>query len=173
MNQDELIRSLLGESVKHSIFVSYHHGGDRAYYDAFTNLFADQYGIVQDNSVEREIDSDDVEYVYQRIREEYITGSSCTVVLCGAQTPWRKFVDWEIKATLDKEHGLIAVQLPTNPRFAVPARLLENTQTGYAVWTSWIQLSANPKLLLKLIEQANARSKSLIRNNHGLRTRNG
>ena len=70
--------------AKRSIFVSYHHGGDRTYYDAFSKLFADTYDVVQDNSPEREIDSDDSEYVIRRIREEYITGSSCTVVLCGA-----------------------------------------------------------------------------------------
>lgn len=69
MNQNDLIRSLLGESVKRSIFVSYHHHGDKAYYDAFSNLLADTYGIIQDNSVEREIDSNDAEYVIRKIRE--------------------------------------------------------------------------------------------------------
>lgn len=33
------------------------------------------------------------------------------MVLCGAEAPQRKFVDWEIKATLDKEHGLIGINL--------------------------------------------------------------
>jgi len=46
------------------------------------------------------------------IRENFITGTSCTIVLCGAQTHLRKYVHWEIKATLDKEHGLIGVNLP-------------------------------------------------------------
>ena len=78
-------------------------------------VFADDYEVIQDNSVEREIDSNDAEYVTRRIREDFITGSSCTVVLCGAETPQRKFVDWEIKATLDKEHGLIGINLPTIP----------------------------------------------------------
>ena len=45
---------------------------------------------------------------------KYITGTSCTVVLCGGRP--RKFVDWEIKATLDKEHALIGVNLPTSER---------------------------------------------------------
>ena len=115
---------------KRSVFVSFHHGGDRNYYDAFSRLFADNYDVIQDNSVERVIDSDDAEYVIRKIREEFITGSSCTVVLCGQQTPQRKFVDWEIKATLDKEHGLIGVNLPTNPKFpngtvVVPNRLFD------------------------------------------------
>lgn len=117
MNSDELFCSLLGQtSTKRSVFVSYHHGGDLAYYDAFSQLFADTYEIVRDNSVERRIDSNNSEYVIRRIREGFITGSTCTVVLCGAETPRRKFVDWEINATLDKEHGLIGINLPTNPR---------------------------------------------------------
>jgi hypothetical protein len=61
VSQDDLIRALLGEAVKRSIFVSYHHGGDRAYDDAFSNLFADRYEIIRDNSVNREIDSDNAE----------------------------------------------------------------------------------------------------------------
>ena len=111
--------------IRQSIFVSYHHGRDRSYYDAFSRLFAESYEVIQDNSVERRIDSDNAEYVIRKIREDYITGSSCTVVLCGAETLRRKFVDWEIKARLEKQHGLIGINLPTNPRqvsgeFGVP-----------------------------------------------------
>lgn len=68
--------------AKPRIFVSYHHHGDHAYYDEFSRFFSDTYEAVQDNSVEREIDSDDAEYVSRCIRENYITGTSCTVVLC-------------------------------------------------------------------------------------------
>jgi hypothetical protein len=174
MTMDPYFQEFLkAQQVKRSIFVSYHHGGDRVYYDAFARLFADTYQMVQDNSVEREIDSDNSEYVIQKIRDEHITGSSCTVVLCGADTPNRKFVDWEIKATLSKEHGLIAVQLPSNSNFNVPARLMDNVSSGYAVWTNWQHLAANPKWLSNLVEQANAKSKLLIRNQRELRTRNG
>jgi hypothetical protein len=45
--------------VKHKIFVSYHHGGDQAYYDAFSKAFHDTYDVIFDNSLERKIDSDD------------------------------------------------------------------------------------------------------------------
>ena len=132
----------------------------RPRYNAFSQLFADDYDVIHDNSVERKIDSDDAEYVIRRICEDFITGSSCTVVLCGAQTPQRKFVDWE-KATLDKESGLIAVQLPTNLQFIVPARLLDNTQSGYAIWTNWASLTTNPQSLAAVIEQANNKDKAL------------
>ena len=139
MNSGGLYRSILGSpATRRSIFVSYHHHGDRAYYDAFTNLFAATYDVLQDNSVEREIDSDNSEYVIRTIRDNYITGSSCTVVLCGVSTPGRKFVDWEIKATLDREHGLIGINLASNPilpngNVIVPDRLFDNVHRMHAV----------------------------------------
>jgi hypothetical protein len=160
------------------IFVSYHHGGDREYYEAFSRLAADAYDAVEDNSVERLIDSDDAEYVLRTIRENYITGTSCTVVLCGAQTPWRKFVDWEIKATLDRQHGVIGANLPTNPpdangRFTVPGRLYDNIESGYAVWTTWADLVSSAVRLRAFVEDANQRNRMLIRNGRAMRTRNG
>lgn len=91
--------------VKHKIFVSYHHHVDQAYYDAFSKAFHDTYDVIYDNSLERRIDSDDVNYVMRRIKENHITGTSCTVVLVGAETPKRKYVDWEIFATLEKSRS--------------------------------------------------------------------
>jgi hypothetical protein len=107
--------ALLGLTTRPTVFVSYHHALDRPYYEDFSTTFADCYKAVRDNSVDDgDIDSKDPEYVIRAIREEYVTGTSCTVVLCGASTPSRKYVDWEIKATLDAERGLIGVNLPTN-----------------------------------------------------------
>jgi hypothetical protein len=163
--------------VRRQVFVSYHHGGDRAWYDAFAKHFGDSYEVIEDNSVERAIDSDNVEYVMRRIRENYVTGSSCTIVLCGAETRWRKFVDWEIAATLDKQHGLIGVKLPTlqvvNDTCSKPDRLQDNIDSGYAVWTWWETITANPSLLAGLIEQANAKPKAFARNGRPRRERNG
>src|SRR5215472_6130945 len=101
---------LLGQ-ITRKIFVSYHHGGDRAYYVAFSRTFCDQYDVIDDNSPDRIIDSEDVDYVRRRLSDSFITGSSCTVLLVGRDTWGRKYVDWEIDATLDKRHGLIGVQL--------------------------------------------------------------
>jgi antiphage defense system Thoeris ThsB-like protein len=50
------------------VFVSYHHHNDRSYYDQFVHLFEDTYDVLQDASVDREIDSDDAEYVIRNIR---------------------------------------------------------------------------------------------------------
>lgn len=57
----------------------------------------------------------------------------------------RKYIDWEIKSTLDKQHGLIGVQLPTllsnsYGQVTVPARLSDNIASGYALWVSWADL---------------------------------
>lgn len=171
-------RTLLAIPTKRKIFVSYHHDNDQWYYKEFSRLFSDGYDAVQDNSLDRLIDSDDAEYVMRRIREEFIHGTSCSLVLCGPETRWRKYVDWETKATLDKQHGLIGINLPHNPRDAQgrvhkPDRLQDNIDSGYAQWIQWENLAGGPEYLRQCIENANARDKRLIVNSRPLRARNG
>lgn len=171
------LRSFLTQPIKRKIFVSYHHDSDQLYYNEFSRFFSDQYETIQDRSLDRLIDSDDVEYVMRRIREKYITGTSCTIVLCGPQTRWRKYVDWEIKATLDKRHGLIGINLPNNIPSPInggchkPDRLQDNIDSGYAVWTNWESLTEAH--LQSCIEIANGKSTNLIINNRIMRSRNG
>jgi MTH538 TIR-like domain (DUF1863). len=159
------------------VFVSYHHGADQGYYNRFATVFADTYRIIRDNSLRNEISSDDAEYIMRRIRELDLTGTSCTIVLCGKETPWRKFVDWEIKATLDKQHGLVGIGLPNNPVTNAPDRFLDNNKSGYAVWLTWEQLFPNQRPnvapLRAAIEDASATSKELIDNTRPLMSRNG
>lgn len=172
--RDALLRLL---AQKRRVFVSYHHHGDRVFYDAFAKAVMADIESVQDNSVDRVIDSDNSDYVIRAIRENYVTGTSCTFVLCGSATPFRKFVDWEIKATLDACHGLVGVNLPTNPltsqqTFTVPERLHDNIVSGYAVWTTWAAVT-DPLKLKATIEAANSRPSVLINNSRELRRRNG
>jgi hypothetical protein len=159
------------------VFVSYHHGGDQGYYNRFARVFADTYRIIRDNSLRKEISSDDAEYIMRRIREFDLTGTSCTIVLCGRETPLRKFVDWEIKATLDKQHGLLGINIPTNSNKVVPYRFFDNYKSRYAVWLTWEQLFPNQRpnvaALRAAIEDANAKSKELIDNTRLLMCRNG
>jgi MTH538 TIR-like domain (DUF1863) len=159
------------------IFTSYHHRGDQQYYEMFSKAFHDTYESIYDNSLERQIDSDDVDYVMRKIRENYITGTSCTIVLVGNETWGRKYVDWEIKATLDKQHGLIGVQLPTAPRTAegkipVPARLLDNIQSGFALWRSWQDITSSAEQLRQYVADASSRNPLLIANSRELRLKN-
>lgn len=164
--------------TKRRVFISYHHDSDQWYYNEFSRFFADGYEAIQDNSLDRLIDSENTDYVIRRIRENYITGTSCTIVMCGPQTRWRKYVDWEIKATLDKMHGLIGIKLPNNPidlqgRYHKPDRLQDNVDTGYAIQIDWNELNNGPDFLRNTIENANNKSSILISNSRDLRKRNG
>jgi len=166
-----------GLGVRRKIFVSYHHANDQYYYNEFSRIFSDGYETIRDNSLDRRIDSDNSDYVIRKIREDYLTGTSCTIVLCGPETRWRKFVDWEIKATLDKEHGLVAVGLPNNPIIQggthKPDRLQDNIDSGYAVYVPWSDIITAPHILSQKIEVANSNNKIFIANNRALRKRNG
>ena len=138
------------------VFVSYHHQCDQVFYDRFATLFADSYEIITDTSIDRKIGSDDVDYQQQVIREQHITGSSVTIVLCGAGTWKRRWVDWEIHMTLNKRHALLGICLPTNPRNAdgkvtVPDRLHANIVSGYAHFVHWTE---DPKLVRAAIDIA-------------------
>jgi hypothetical protein len=173
---ENALSRLMRPQVKRCIFVSYHHGGDRYYYDLSSKIFCEQLDVIHDNSPERAIDSDDPTYVQRRLRENHIGGSSCTFVLVRGKTWGRKHVDWEISDTLEKKHGLIGVQLPTAPILGLdsvraPERLADNVRTSYALWIHWNELMQNPAALPDLIEQANAKSALLIKNSRTRRQR--
>ena len=164
------------QPTRRRIFVSYHHGVDQAYYDEWTRFFHDQYDAVFDNSLERRIDSDDVQYVIQRIRDTFIASTSCTIVLLGAQTPQRKYVDWEIKATLDKEHGLVGIVLPTCQLSSsggpiCPTRFVQDYASGHA--RLGYRHSLTVDVLKQLIESAVAAPIATIDNSHPMMQKNG
>ena len=168
--------SLVQPLPRRKIFVSYHHKNDQYYYDEFSKVYHDIYGLVYDNSLDRIIESDNCDYVMRRIREDYLTGTSCTIVLCGPETRGRKYVDWEIKATLDKQHGLIGVILPNNPitQFGTskPDRLQDNVDSGFAVLVTWQDIIQQPALMGTLIEKAYRSPKLFINNSREIRRRN-
>jgi hypothetical protein len=183
---NSLLRTATGAAPvqKPRVFVSYHHGGDRAYYEALVELASDRLDLFADRSVRSAIDSAVPEYVRRRIRENHITGSSCTLVLCGAQTHERKFVDWEIAATLDMQHGLVAVLLPTIqwvwsgalmklPTLNLPERLRGNVQSGYAECVDWPAIQQNPLTLAAAIVRARCALAYQISNHAPLKPRNG
>jgi hypothetical protein len=175
-NQWASMANALYGSPRRKIFVSYHHGGDQWYYNEFSRLFHDEWEAVFDNSLERQIDSDDTAYVMQRIRDNHITGTSCTVVLIGALTHQRKYVDWEIKATLDKQHGLVGIVLPSAQRtiegkVIVPDRFFQNLNTGFASMMNWTDLNAQS--LPIAVNYAVSKQKNLISNSMTMKARNG
>jgi len=114
----------------------------------------------------------------RRLIDRALEGTSVTVALIGAETHKRKFVDWEIKATLDDEHGLIGVHLPTavvgdRGAIIVPDRLHWNIQSGYALWTGWNSLTIeNLRSLIAAARQNAANHKDRIVNPREIKQRN-
>ncbi|SCX26033.1 hypothetical protein DSM25558_3915 [Agrobacterium sp. DSM 25558] len=161
---------------RRKVFVSYHHKNDQAAYNSFSAHFHDGLETITDNSLERAIDSASFDYIMRRIRDHYLHGSSCTIVLCGLDTPRRRYVDWEIQASLAQEMGLIGIGLPSISWEGTgtwkPARLQDNIDAGYATWVLWSQLVSNPGMLNAKIEEALAKPKWSISNARERMTRN-
>lgn len=159
------------------VFVSYHHGGDQAYYDAFSRHFGGTFDVLSDRSLDRARNSDDPNYIMRYIRENHLTGASTLIVLCGLQTSGRKYVDWEIQAGLAQGMALLGVKLPElqviEGGCEKPARLQDNLSSGYASWVWWENFAHSPESVSQWIENANSRAKRLINNSRARRLRDG
>jgi len=63
------------------------------------------------------INSDNPAYVMSRIRADYLGDSSVTIVLVGNCTHSRRYIDWELKASLQRgnstPNGVVAFLLPS------------------------------------------------------------
>jgi hypothetical protein len=111
-------------AIRHKCFISYHHA-DQAYVDQFVRTF-DRYGDVfiarglGQGMSQDVINSNDTQYVMRRIREMFLGDSTVTLVLIGKCTWARRYVDWEIQASLRSgdtvtPNGLLGIKLPTYP----------------------------------------------------------
>lgn len=101
--------------IRHKVFVSYH-AEDAAevldFIEGHTDVFIPRaIGMEEDGS--DIIDSENVPYIRQTIKQNYLRDSTVTLVLIGECTWARKFVDWEIYSSLRSDptpSGLLAVQ---------------------------------------------------------------
>ena len=135
-----------------NIFLSFHQA-DEIEANIWCRRFGDYFNEIRTlglhelgDEYAEHINSGDSDYVMRRIREDKIAGTSCTVVLIGKCTWARRYVDWEIAATLrdftdSARGGLIGVQLPSAqdhgwatfpPRLALNITNAGGTETGYA-----------------------------------------
>jgi len=126
--------------TKRKVFISFHQK-DRAEVDAFIDRWATRESVfipkalgVSDN--DDFIDSGNPEYVMSQIRAKYLGDSTVTIVLVGQCTHSRRYVDWEIKASLtqgeDPPNGLMGIILPSCGATAyLPPRLEENWSKGH------------------------------------------
>ncbi|HLP39942.1 MAG TPA: TIR domain-containing protein [Fibrobacteria bacterium] len=132
----------LFQRKKRKVYVSYDHHADAAYYERFAKVFGSRYTLARDNSIEREIGTDDRDAFIDHLASGAMKESACTVVLCGPGTPADRFVDWEIKVALDQGDGLVGILLPGNREdveggAALPERFRRNFDSGFAVLCRW------------------------------------
>ena len=165
-------------SERHRVFVSYYHAEDQGYRNWFELLFSDIHDIILTESVEiGDIDPDlPAERIHQIIRDEYLRDSTVTVVLVGAHTWQRKFVDWEIGSSIrqtkhSSRSGLLGILLPTydpgrDPtkynRYTIPPRLYDNIKCGFAKIYNW---SEDPSEVQGWIHDAFKRRKEVLPDN--------
>lgn len=129
-------------------FISYHHDYDQDYVEELRSVKAGM--KVADYSLKKDIGHLTDDTIYKKIREK-MRNCSVTIVLIGERTGHRKWIDWELWASLrgytnpyDPKksfypNGLLAIYLPGFTH-SVPERLQDNIDSGYAVSMRWKNL---------------------------------
>ncbi len=107
------------------------------------------------------IDSNDTGYVMQQIRDKYLRDSTVTIVMIGACTWARRYVDWEIYSTLRRDKlnrlsGLMAVTLPSVSKISrqLPPRLNDNVDGDNESYARWWKYPESATQLRDCIEDA-------------------
>ena len=158
---------------RHKIFISYYHDEDQDY----ANKLASRYGdAIIDKSLYGDFGHLDNDTILNKIRKEHLRNSTVTVVLVGMHTYGRKWVDWEINASLrpygDRtRNGLLGVYLPNHSRKHF--RLTDNILSGYAVRINWKDLERKNSFS-RSVQKAweKRRSDGLIVNSRRIREKN-
>ena len=106
------------KTVRRTVFIS-HYKGNHDEVDRFIHDFREVFipKVLGANDNDDFIDSNDPEYVMRQIRAKYLQDSTITIVLIGKCTHSRRYVDWEIKASLRRgaytPNGLLGILLPS------------------------------------------------------------
>jgi len=136
------------EKKKRNCFISYHHDYDQEYLEELREVITNM--RVADYSLKDDIGHLTDETIYKKVREK-MRNCSVTVVLVGSKTGHRKWIDWEIWASLRSythptnklksfyPNGLLVIFLPTETH-SIPNRLNDNIKSGFAVSMRWKNL---------------------------------
>lgn len=129
--------------ARHKCFISFHRADEAAVLE-FKRRFDDTQDafIYRGQSMPEDIvNSNDDDYVIGEIRRRFLQDTTVTIVLVGRCTWSRKFVDWEVQASLRQPtnglpNGLLPIVLDpnvrTNPAPRLPERVELNVEAGYA-----------------------------------------
>lgn len=174
------------DPTRHKCFVSYH-ADDTDEVASFLDEFGSEFiaktvGVTDEDDF---IDSDDTDYIMNRIRTEYLGDSTVTIALMGKCTWARRFVDWEIYSSLRSSkhssvNGLLALELPSAAGAAtLQARIGDNVtrdvnglDLGYARWNVYPSSASSIRSLIQDAFNARRLRPHLIDNTRARRQRN-
>jgi len=117
-------------AIRHKMFISFHHD-DQKEIEKFIEEFDEKKDIFISRALGMSsdiIDSNDTDYVMRRIRELYLKDTTVTLVMIGKCTWARRYIDWEIQASLRHgektiPNGLMGIRLPSYNKNRYPNRL--------------------------------------------------
>ena len=160
-------------SRRHKIFLSYHHDFDQGYAEEIRDLYGRRNAII-DKSLYDDYSHLANDTILKKIRTEHLIDSTVTVVLVGQHTWGRKWIDWEINASLRPYYprtinGLVGVYLPSARKKHF--RLTDNIETGYAIRMKWFDIEDD---FIDNVHRAfnNRRRPNIIDNTREIRERN-
>ena len=114
------------------VFVSYSRRLDQDAAEEFRSFFSDERDVFIDKSIRHDIGENKIDSIKSTLRE-LIRDCSVTIVLIGAETGGRWWVDWEIYNSLRKSDGndrsgLFGIRIKYK-QHSVPQRLSDNVPT--------------------------------------------
>jgi len=127
--------------AKRRIFISFDHD-DTNQVNGFLGLrnIIDGFEFYN-HKLDREVQSQNVEYIQRAIREKYINPSSVCVVLIGNNTFRSGWVQWEIHECLNQKMGILGIHLKdTNGQIpsSIPQKHVGGWQPEkFAGWIEW------------------------------------
>ena len=132
----------------HNVFISYHHRDDQDYKNELIN-FGRSFGVFIDRSVDTGDISEHLsdQTIRETIRDDYLRGSTVTILLVGLETKRRKHIDWEIYSSMfdgvrNKKSGILVVNLPsTKCTYFTAAHGEEEKCLIYPEQSSWTSIS--------------------------------
>lgn len=146
ISANQFTKPMDGARVRRKVFISYHHANDQWYKDELLRLNA-RHQIFIDCSVNtREIDEDLTdETIRRKIRDEYLADTTVTILLVGAETKYRKHVDWELYSSMfdgsvNKKSGIVVINLPSANSTYFTAAHASEKEVVHPECTSWTSI---------------------------------
>jgi len=171
-----------GDPTRRRCFIAHHSVDDEEVAD-FVESFGDAFipRVVGVSDEDDYIDSDDTDYVMDRIRDKYLRDSTVTIVIIGGCTWARRFVDWEVYSSLrndakNRRSGLMAITLPSmaDSTRHLPPRVADNVdgEKGYARWWKYPSSASDLRDLIETAFEARTSKAHLSNNTRERKLRN-